>query len=147
MTSSRWWSAANTSALIRLWWVNRASGQPVMSPAAAAISRLWILAPAATRTSTTSVMPNTAAWSSAVPLGTPPESGAETASMSAPASISALATSASPQLAAVTSGVSLSPGRPSTGAPASVSALTAAPVPGSSEGSPSRSWLNCSMAM
>ena len=51
---------------------------------------------AATRTSITSVIPNTAACSSAVPLGTPPESGAETASISAPASTSTFATSASP---------------------------------------------------
>ncbi len=96
MTSSRWRSAANTSALIRLWSVNWASGQAVMSPAAAAISRLLMRAPAATRTSRTPVMPNTAAWATAVLLGTPPESGAEMASMSAPASISTWATSASP---------------------------------------------------
>ena len=65
----------------------------------------------------TSVMPNTAAWPSAVLLGAPPESGAEMAWMSAPASMSALATSASPELAAVISGVSLSPGCPLTGRP------------------------------
>jgi hypothetical protein len=62
--------------------------------------------------------------------------------MSAPAWISTRATSASPELAAVISGVSLSPGRPSAGAPAWISALAMAPVPGSSGGSPSRSWLN-----
>src|SRR5580704_2149357 len=50
-------------------------------------------------------MPNTAACWSAVPLGTPPEPGADMASMSAPMSMSALATSASPELAAVISGV------------------------------------------
>ena len=66
----------------------------------------------------TSVIPNTAAWPSAVLPGAPPESGAEMASMSAPASISTLATSASPELAAVISGVSLSPGCPLTWAPA-----------------------------
>ena len=75
------------------------------SPAAAAISRLSMRAPAATRTSMTSVIPNTAAWPSAVLPGTPPESGAEMASMSAPASVSTLATSASPELAAVIRGV------------------------------------------
>jgi hypothetical protein len=94
LTSSRWWSEANTSALSHLWRLNRTNDQPVTLPAAAAISRLRIVAPAATRTSTTCVMPNTAACCSAVPLGIPPESGAETASMSAPAPISTLASSA-----------------------------------------------------
>ena len=46
------------------------------------------------------------------------------------------------ELAAVISGVSLSPGCPLTGAPASMRALAMAPVPGSSRGRPSRSWLN-----
>jgi hypothetical protein len=53
--------AANTSARSLLCRVYRPSGQPVTSPAAAAVSRLSIRAPAATRTSSTSVTPNTAA--------------------------------------------------------------------------------------
>ena len=95
MTSRRWWSVAMTSARIRASGA-APSSQPVTSPAAAATSMLSMRAPAATRTSTTSVMPNTAAWSRAFPPGTPPESGDAVASMSAPASIRARATPASP---------------------------------------------------
>jgi hypothetical protein len=36
MTSSRWWSAANTSARSLFCTVNRCSGQPVTSPAGVA---------------------------------------------------------------------------------------------------------------
>jgi hypothetical protein len=66
--------------------------EPVTSPAAAASSMLAGRAPACTRTSITSVIPNTAACSNALPPGTPPASAAARASMSAPASISARAT-------------------------------------------------------
>ena len=96
MTFSRWWVAAEINARILLCGVNLASGQPVISPAATAFPKLVMRAPAATRTSTTSVMPKIAACVRAVLPGIPPESGAETASMSAPASISTFATSASP---------------------------------------------------
>jgi len=51
---------------------------------------------AARRTSSTSVIPNTAACRSAVALGTPPASSEDHASMDAPAAIKTRATSASP---------------------------------------------------
>ena len=79
----------------------RVGRRPIVEPARDVAGGRRLLdavdrAPAAISTSTTGVMPKTAACSRAVPPGTPPASSVARASTSAPASIRARATSASP---------------------------------------------------